>query len=45
MNLLEGMLQNSTIKNSKGGEYYATTCNATSDLSSANIGFLVIDKI
>lgn len=37
MNLLEGMLQNSTIKNSKGGEYYATTCNANLDLLVAQI--------
>ena len=34
MNLLEGMLQNSTIKNTKGGEYYASTYDANLDLFS-----------
>lgn len=45
MNLLEGMLQNSTIKNSKGGEYYATTCNANLDLFSGTNRYTDIDKM
>lgn len=34
MNLLEGMLQKSTITNTKGGEYYASTYDANLDLFS-----------
>lgn len=34
MNLIEGMLKNSTIKNSKGGKYYSTTYNSNLDLFS-----------
>ena len=34
MNLLNGMLQNSTITNSKGGEYYSTTYDSNLDLFS-----------
>ena len=34
MNLLEGMLQNSTIENDKGGEYYKSTYDANLDLFS-----------
>lgn len=34
MNLLEGMLQNSTITNTKGGQYYASTYNQNLDLFS-----------
>ena len=32
MNLLEGMKQNSTITNSKGGKYYQTTYDSNLDL-------------
>ncbi len=45
MNLLEGMLQNSTVKNSKGGEYYATTYNANLDLFSGTNRYTDIDKM
>ena len=34
MKLLEEMLKNSTIENSKGGEYYSTTYNANLDMFS-----------
>lgn len=34
MNLLEGMLQKSTVTNSKGGEYYNTTYSDNLDLFS-----------
>lgn len=34
MDLLEGMLRNSTIKNTKGGEYYKSTYDANLDLFS-----------
>lgn len=34
MNLLEGMLQKSTVANTKGGEYYSSTYNSNLDLFS-----------
>lgn len=39
MNLIEGMLQKSTVENTKGGEYYSTTYNKNLDLYSKMVRY------